>query len=405
MSPVEASDVVMTRRVPGTSGRASKYVTFGRPQRTAVEQTASIIADDPRLEHLKDAIATVWELAVRISVNKTSDHVPEFLNEHVHQVLDRHCYLPVRHLRTNSRWSVDDVVFLPPNDTELAEPISEVLRLGPQDGTVAQVRVSGTNPGRMADRARAIVDAALRALRLDIGLSQMGVRDEQLRFRRADTFAFDDGRGGWQLAPGWSTDLEAIPDIAAHLADGPFSKFVKPPADGLHASVGIALKWLERATFADDPLIASLFSFFGLEAVLGRTSDKQKGDSLAVRVMTLDHEMTGSFSHPNRLWHDYGRIRSAAVHGSDLPAVRDQEARQFRHDVTTSVQHAISLSEREQLRTKRALLRWLDNHPDLRDLGDWLVRNGGEDWRAYFSAVVPSEVQRGQRIRPAAEQP
>jgi hypothetical protein len=45
----------------------------------------------------------------------------------------------------------------------------------------------------------------------------------------------------------------------------------------------LAVGWLDRAVFTSDPLVATLYRFFALEALLGDTSDGLKSGSLALR--------------------------------------------------------------------------------------------------------------------------
>ncbi len=62
----------------------------------------------------------------------------------------------------------------------------------------------------------------------------------------------------------------------------------------------LAVRWLDRAVFTSDPLVATLYRFFALEALLGDTSDGLKNGPLALRQMTLSRIATGRFQHPDR---------------------------------------------------------------------------------------------------------
>jgi hypothetical protein len=51
--------------------------------------------------------------------------------------------------------------------------------------------------------------------------------------------------------------------------------------------------------FASDPLVATLYRFFALEALLGDSSDGLKNGTLALRQMTLSAIATGGFQNPD----------------------------------------------------------------------------------------------------------
>jgi len=52
------------------------------------------------------------------------------------------------------------------------------------------------------------------------------------------------------------------------------------------------LGWIERAIFTDGPLVALLYRFFALEALLGDKSSGLKGEQLAFRRATLSRAVT-----------------------------------------------------------------------------------------------------------------
>ena len=83
----------------------------------------------------------------------------------------------------------------------------------------------------------------------------------------------------------------------------------------------LAVGWLDRAVFTSDPLVATLYRFFALEALLGDTSDGLKNGPLALRQMTLSRIATGRFRHPDDTFLAYKEVRSFAVHGEAAPAV------------------------------------------------------------------------------------
>jgi len=82
------------------------------------------------------------------------------------------------------------------------------------------------------------------------------------------------------------------------------------PATDVEKKADLALRWMERAWLAGEPLVGLLFLFFALEALLGDKSEGLKAHLLAFRQMMLSHILTGGFSHPNETWFLYEKVRS-----------------------------------------------------------------------------------------------
>lgn len=311
------------------------------------------------------------------------------------------CFVPVEHLSTPQRWRVGAVGFLPVDDGDVPEP-GGWFRLDAPTGTVAVTDVTGTSLERMVYRARERVSAALTVVRLTLLKGQPGVVDEQLRFRVGEAYAFGDGITGWRRRDDAAFDLGAGSDLGAVVAATPLIALLDNDRGDITAAARLAASWLDRAVFAADPLVDVLFSFFALEAILGRKSDRLKGDSLAVRRMTLDHDRTGGFGHPNRLWLLYDEVRSAAVHGSRASDVDERDARQFRHDVATAIEQALQFAAAYGLTRRDRLQAALDAHPDLARLADWLVAHGGAEWQRYVYGLLGSRT--ADRATPATHE-
>lgn len=91
--------------------------------------------------------------------------------------------------------------------------------------------------------------------------------------------------------------------------------------------------WIERAIFTDGPLVALLYRFFALEALLGDKSSGLKGEQLAFRRATFSHAVTGGFRHPETALWLYEEVRNNAVHGESMPDVDEEAADRFASDV------------------------------------------------------------------------
>jgi hypothetical protein len=87
--------------------------------------------------------------------------------------------------------------------------------------------------------------------------------------------------------------------------------------------------WMERACLTGDRLVAMLYRFFALEALLGDKSEGLKAHGLAFREMMLSHVIEGGFRHPNATFLYYDQIRSVAVHGGQAPEVTAKVADDF----------------------------------------------------------------------------
>ena len=96
-----------------------------------------------------------------------------------------------------------------------------------------------------------------------------------------------------------------------------------------HKAADRALGWIERAQLTGDRLVALLFLFFALEAILGDESEGSKAMPLAFRQALLDVDRSGGFSDPNPTWLLYGAVRSAAVHGSEAPPISERTLSTF----------------------------------------------------------------------------
>jgi hypothetical protein len=65
---------------------------------------------------------------------------------------------------------------------------------------------------------------------------------------------------------------------------------------------------MERSSFADEHLVALLYLFFALEALLSDTSEGRKAHGLAFRQATLGHVATEQLSHPDDTLLLYGKF-------------------------------------------------------------------------------------------------
>lgn len=362
-------------------------MTFDRIVSAAVESTALYVSADLAFEHLAKPVDEVWDFAMACALDKTADHVASFVAKHQRHVTTRFCFIPIEHLKTAEPWTLADVTFLPVQDPTLPTSQRE-FSMTPAVGSVARIEVTGTSLGMMAERARAALDRTLRVLRASVGSSGFGLHDGQLRFRYAESYAFSDDAQGWSLHRDRLIELDANPALLERTMGSPLLRLAAAPANDMSHRGDLALCWLEREALTGDPLVCLLFSFFALEAVLGDKAEGLKADALAVRQMALDHHMTGGFHHPAKVWNLYDGVRSAAVHGSEAPDVMARESRRFRDDVVTTLEQCLTVSEEKRFTSKSQLLSFLDRHPDMPELSEWLLEHSGPGWRPYLDQLL-----------------
>jgi hypothetical protein len=97
--------------------------------------------------------------------------------------------------------------------------------------------------------------------------------------------------GRHRLRPTLGDDLDKV-------SENPVMALPAAPRTDIERKALVAVRWLERAFLTGDELVALLYRFFALEALLGRKSEGLKAHGLALRQMVLAHAVTGFFPHP-----------------------------------------------------------------------------------------------------------
>lgn len=151
----------------------------------------------------------------------------------------------------------------------------------------AVVRVTGTNDVLIVARARKLAEHAFRVLRIALRQTSHGLNPEQLRFRLGTSYAFAD-RGGWQRHTDSAYPLELSTDWTSVLATAVASLPPTATRKSINEKALIAVGWLDRAVFTPDPLVATLYRFFALEALLGDTAEGLKNGPLAAFMTTRE---------------------------------------------------------------------------------------------------------------------
>jgi hypothetical protein len=292
------------------------------------------------------------------------------------------CYLPVASITVAAEARVFGVTLLPIDDPRLPAEHAASWAKRPY-GCVVAVEVEGSDPKQLAEQAKMIASHALRILRVALR-AHLDIADSQLRFRLGESYAFDDRMAGWQRAADAADDLDLDPTLIKLAEAQPVAAMSPEPLTGIDKQADLALRWIERAWFAGEPLVALLYHFFALEALLGDKAEGLKAHSLAFRQMMLSHIVTGEFSHPSRTYFLYDKVRSGAVHGELAPHVSWETTRGFAWLVKQTLDQYLIYAMSEGLMKRGRLLRALDSHPDRRNLVSWLRENGGSEWTTFL---------------------
>jgi hypothetical protein len=380
-----AQTPAMTRRLPDDLAAGNlQTLSYTAAEVSAVNVAITALLADLRFEHLGNAAADkVWHFAAKCCTDRERDHVPAFIEQHQQEPTSATCYLPVEFLTVNAEIELGGIKLLPVDDPPVPE--SSPLFTADTTGCTAAAEVRGTDYERMADRARHTASHALRVLRIGLG-EYPGINERQLRFRLGTSYAFNDQLAGWQQRPDVAYDLTLPGDLGPILGQ-PVAQLPAEPRNDIERKAGIALAWMERALLAGDDLVALLYRFFALEALLGDKSEGLKSHGLAFRQMTLAHIVTGFFPHPNATMLLYDEVRNEAVHGGTVPDVSPAIAHSVERGVRQALSQYLILARDRGLTRRSRLLRVLDDCPDRPKLVAFLREYGGEDWTRYLDRM------------------
>jgi hypothetical protein len=283
---------------------------------------------------------------------------------------------------------VAGIRFLPLDDPEIPET-NPLFKLDKTIKGYAVARVTGTNDVLMAARGRKLAEHSLQVLRIAMGQTY-GLPARQLRFRLGTSYAFADRGGGWQAHEDIAYPLELLSDLTPVLATAVADLPATARKKSVHEKALLAMGWLDRAVFASDPLVATLYRFFALEALLGDSSDGLKNGPLALRQMTLGVIATGLFRNPDDTFLAYKEVRSFAVHGEAEPPVTPEQASDFEWAVRETFDQYLTVAKERGFTKRRQLLQLLDNYEDQDKLIAWIRQHGSAEWGKYLDNITAS---------------
>jgi hypothetical protein len=384
--PAENETIVKT--ISDTHRAPAVVLQLTQGQLDAMKAAERAVGADKRFEHLDPAEGPIQEFAEDCAADRRTDHVKVFMKLHGQDAVERVCYFGAEFLSVTVPAEVAGIRFLPLDDPEIPET-NPLFKLDKTIKSYAVVRISGTNGVLMAARARELAEHALRVLRIALRQTY-ALNSEQLRFRLGTSYAFAGAGGGWQVHDDVAYPLELVSDLTSILATAVVGLPPTAAKKSINEKALLAVGWLDRAVFTSDPLVATLYRFFALEALLGDSSDGLKNGPLALRQMTLSAIATGHFRHPDDTFLAYKEVRSFAVHGEAAPAVTPQQASHFAWAVWDTLDQYLTIANQHSFTKRRQLMDILDNYPDRYKLIAWIREHGSDKWGEYLNSITTS---------------
>jgi hypothetical protein len=296
--------------------------------------------------------------------------VTVFVSAHAEEPASHDVLFTLRHLGVREEFRIGDTAFLPPSLSR-ASALADLLD-EPHVAGIVQVAAVGTNPRRIAERARLTAEHALRLLRNGLQTTP-GIPNRQLRFRLGERFAFTDSpTAGWRRFDDAASTLTTDAETAELAVAMPAALLPEHASTRIEAHANLAVQWADRSIHTSDPLTRILFLFFALEALVGDSAAGEKGRRIAFRRAMLDHASSGGFRDPHITYGLYDEVRSAAVHGSQPLAVTEQDANRFDVDVRLALGQLLEYAASSPHTRHSKVIESLDHHPDAAELVQWL---------------------------------
>lgn len=385
-SPTDAEQHGRTGKIPDDlADEQNRTLLLNVDEEAAREEAVAALEADLRFEYMKDGDVRVWRFACICVLGHQQDPVATFMAENARKPEERTCYLPIEFLTIDHPVEIMGIRLLPRSHEEVP-PSAVRFNLDPPVGSVVPIQVKGTNLERMKERALRIANRALRIMRVALR-AHRSVPDMQLRFRVGEGYSFGDRRVGWKLRPDAEVSLNLDDELVKHVQAQPVARLAEAPRNDLQRRADRALRWIEDAALSIDLVEELLFLFFALEALLGRKDEGLKARGLAFRRAMLGVVAGRAFTDPNRVFWLYEKVRSAAVHGEEPPEIDQREVGQFAWDVRNALAEYLELAADEKLETRRAMLRFLERHPERDRLIDWLVERDPA-WTEFLDAPL-----------------
>jgi len=386
--PVEDERIVKTIRDTRSEPASELPLTSGHL--AAMKAAEEAIVADERFEHLAPAEDPITEFAADCVADRQADHVARFMERHGRDPSEFVCYFGIESLRVSQAVEVAGIRLLPLDDPEIPDT-NPLFKADQSIASFAAVPVTGTDHVQMVSRARKLAEHALRILRVALRQSSHGLNPQQLRFRLGTSYAFTEGSSGWQAHDDVAYPLDLPSDLTSTLATAVVGLPPTAAKKSINEKALLAVQWLDRAVFTSDSLVATLFRFFALEALLGEASDRLKNGPIALRQMTLSRIATGYFRHPDDTFLQYDQVRSHAVHGEIAPTVTREQASLFAWAVRDTLDQYLTVANKHGFTSRKQLLDLLDDYPSRNELITWIREHGSAEWVKYLDSIAASQ--------------
>jgi hypothetical protein len=390
---VSPADAVLNFAVPEDfAGPGAETLFLGEVEAADFREAVTAIANDLHFEYLTRRVAGdplrdgLIRFACLCEMKRDLDHVSPFISEHSRTPEERTCFIGVEYLQVSESIELLGLRLLPVDHPDVPESTG-FFSLGAPVGAVAAIQSKGTHMGLMKDRAAAVAERELKVLRLSLRENRY-LNPLQLRFRLAENYSFGGpAAAGFETSDSARWDLTLDDELIELVKEQPLKVLAVPPQNDLLECADRAMGWIEDSMIEGDRLKSLLFLFFALEALLGVQSEKAKGHGLAFRRALLSLATSQHFADPDRAYRLYGEVRSAAVHGGATPHVSKKTERVLLWDVRKALIEYIELAERNNLRTRKAVLRHLRQLPDRQKLAHWLLERDPKSWQKYLEEI------------------
>lgn len=349
-----------------------KNITFTRHESDLIYKTIDELILNEGFEYLHfDLKRHITELACRYVISKDAELFNKFIDEYYKEPENLNVYIPIEGLEATDDVSIHQIKL-----RKFPIPGLEINDNGYFEGitTVAEVKVSGTDPKRMRDRALLIINYELKVLRVGLrGHNQ--IHDQQLRFRASKGWAIENGRIGWSdhndtvYSLGISNQFLRDFVVEQPLYQVPFT-----PKTKLDRKMKLAIEWLDQSRLATDPLMRLLYDMFALETILGDKSEGLKARGLAFRRALLSTIAHGHYPDPSKVHRLYEQVRSYAVHGEEIKEFNEEDAKSFSWSVRKAVNEYLELVQANSFTRPQQVLNYLKKHDKHDELFDWLAK-------------------------------
>jgi hypothetical protein len=355
----------------------ARQLSLTRKEHEAEQTMKQRLLDDPRFEHLGDGPVSeidkaLWRFVCLCALAADEDHVRWFMDAFGRDPAEHVYVFPVEFLSVAAPCSIVGVRLIPVDHVEASS--NPNVFLGKPTGSVLLARAIGTSGKRMHDRARLAAEHALSILRVGLRIDNQ-ITDQQLRFRLGVTYGVGERGGGRSIDPATPFEVMINEADVGRVTAQELASLSAEPTTNVEQHGLTALQWLNLGRLTPDPLNATLFDFFALEAILGDKAEGTKAATLSFRAAFLAHLDVGRYQDPSVVYWLYDEVRSAAVHGSARPNISHKDFYWFDRNVRESLNRALAFAREKGIVRQSELIEALDNHDQAEEFLRWLARD------------------------------